>query len=260
MAASGKYRGRPHDAQGAKTAILNAAEVAFAESGFAGARIDAIAEAAGYNKSLIFHYFDDKLGLYTAVLKRADDQGAAMQGEIFESLLADPKIATDATAFRAFMDAAIRTFFDYFISNPRILRIVVWEEAAGWTTLAKISTVFDTRDVERFSQLLTEAQRAGLIRPEMSPSLVLIVAENICRTYVTSLPLFQMVGMSDPDVDVSSPETIARARDQIVSFILHGMLVDLPTTDIGSHVSAARQQDGGSAKVGALTHSLVRDT
>src|SRR2546425_11215155 len=65
-------RGRVHDAEGARRAILNAAEEVFAEHGFDGARIDAIAATAGYNKSLIFQYFDDKLGLYAEVVRRAD--------------------------------------------------------------------------------------------------------------------------------------------------------------------------------------------
>src|ERR1700739_4979422 len=93
---------RERDAEVARNTILDAAEEIFAENGFDGARIDAIAEASGYNKSLIFHYFDDKLGLYSAVLKRADDQGHEMQSEIFEMILAHPEIATDPRAFRAF--------------------------------------------------------------------------------------------------------------------------------------------------------------
>ena len=58
-------RARPRDATGARTALLEAAEAIFAEHGFAGARVDAIAAAAGYNKSLLFHYFGDKLQLYS---------------------------------------------------------------------------------------------------------------------------------------------------------------------------------------------------
>ena len=57
-----------HDAEGAREAILNAGEEVFAEHGFDGARIDAIAKSSGYNKSLIFQYFGDKLGLYAAVI------------------------------------------------------------------------------------------------------------------------------------------------------------------------------------------------
>ena len=63
-------RGRTHDAEGAREAILNAAEKVFAEHGFDGARIDVIAKESGYNKSLIFQYFDDKLSLYAAVIRR----------------------------------------------------------------------------------------------------------------------------------------------------------------------------------------------
>src|SRR2546426_766171 len=63
-------RGRTHDAEGAREAILTAAEAVFAEHGFDGARIDAIAKSSGYNSSLLFHYFGDKLGLYAEVVKR----------------------------------------------------------------------------------------------------------------------------------------------------------------------------------------------
>ncbi len=62
MSDSGKLR-RERDAEVARKAILDAAEEIFAQEGFDGARIDAIAEASGYNKSLIFHYFEDKLRL-----------------------------------------------------------------------------------------------------------------------------------------------------------------------------------------------------
>src|SRR5579883_2677374 len=72
-------RGRTHDAEGAKEAILNAAEEVFAEHGFDGARIDAIAAKAGYNKSLIFQYFGDKLNLYAEITKRADREMAELQ-------------------------------------------------------------------------------------------------------------------------------------------------------------------------------------
>jgi len=47
--------------------ILSAAEVEFAAHGFAGARVDRIAAAAGVNKQLLFHYFGSKAGLHKAV-------------------------------------------------------------------------------------------------------------------------------------------------------------------------------------------------
>jgi len=44
----------------------------FAEHGFDGTSVYAIAARASYNKSLLFQYFGNKLGLYAEVLKRAD--------------------------------------------------------------------------------------------------------------------------------------------------------------------------------------------
>jgi TetR/AcrR family transcriptional regulator len=50
--------------------ILDAAEHIFAERGLAGARIDAIARAAGVNKALIYYYFKSKDALYLAVVEK----------------------------------------------------------------------------------------------------------------------------------------------------------------------------------------------
>lgn len=52
-------------------AILAAAEIEFATSGFATARTESIAARANVAKGLIFHYFKSKEGLYEAVLVRA---------------------------------------------------------------------------------------------------------------------------------------------------------------------------------------------
>src|SRR5215468_1334522 len=91
--------------RGEKTreAILTAAETVFAEHGFDGARVDTIAEVSGYNKTLIFRYFDDKLGLYTEVIKRADQEVSDLLAHVFAPLLEDETIATDAHRFRAFL-------------------------------------------------------------------------------------------------------------------------------------------------------------
>lgn len=49
--------------------ILQASIGEFSEHGLAGARISAIAHAAGVNKALLYYYFADKEALYTAALE-----------------------------------------------------------------------------------------------------------------------------------------------------------------------------------------------
>src|SRR5437588_1073644 len=126
---------RERDAEVARNAILDAAEEIFAENGFDGARIDAIAAASSYNKSLIFHYFDDKLGLYTAVLKRIEQRGNDLQAIMLGSWLADEELTSDASKLRTFVEIVIRWIFDYMVENPRVLRMLAWEAAEGWKTM-----------------------------------------------------------------------------------------------------------------------------
>jgi TetR/AcrR family transcriptional regulator len=225
---AGPRRGRIHDAAGAREAILNAAAAVFAEHGFDGARIDAIAEAANYNKSLIFTYYGDKLGLYAAVLKRIDKQAIEFQAQLLGPLLADKTIVSDAHRFRAFLKTAIGVFFDFMVEHPRVMRMLVWEHAEGWQTYGRIASLFETEGLEQLEALFSRAQRAGLLRSDRDPFVLFLLAEQICWSFPTSLPFYQMIL---PNKDFSSAEALARAREQIIEFIVSGILVDPKNDD-----------------------------
>ena len=51
--------------------ILEVATKEFADKGYAGARVDVIAERTHATKRMIYYYFTDKEGLYQAVLEKA---------------------------------------------------------------------------------------------------------------------------------------------------------------------------------------------
>jgi len=65
--------------------ILDAASRAFAEEGFAGARVDEIALQAGVNKALLYYHVGNKQELYTAVLTRNFDRMEAVLAEVLDS-------------------------------------------------------------------------------------------------------------------------------------------------------------------------------
>ena len=228
-------RGRPKDAEAAQAAILEAAEAAFAEHGFAGARVDAIAAASGYNKSLIFHYFGDKLGLYTAVIQTARRQAADMQARIFDSLADDTPIT--AGTFRVFIEQAVTESFDYYLTQPRLLRILAWEEAERWTTFKKISSQLDQSHLRRFAAILERAQRAGILRKDISVGFILSVIVNTCRTYLDFLPVFQEFVHGE---DAFALGTLAQDREQVIQFIVHGLIVD-PTGEAREALPARAQ-------------------
>jgi TetR/AcrR family transcriptional regulator len=220
---------RERDAEGARLAILDAAEEIFAANGFDGARIDAIAAASGYNKSLIFHYFEDKLGLYAEVIRRADNEVTALQGRVLAPLLADETIVSNAPAFKALLEKIVGLLFDYLVEHPRFMRMIVWEQAEGWQTYAKIISQFNTEDTEPFEALFHRARSAGLLRFDFDPSMQLTMILQICLSYLTYIPLYQMV--LHRDEDLSSAAALARAREYIVAFVVHGMMIDLPETE-----------------------------
>jgi len=66
--------------------ILRAARREFVAKGFAGARVDAIARAAGVNKRMLYHYYGDKEGLYRATLH----EGIATNLDLVAAAPADP--------------------------------------------------------------------------------------------------------------------------------------------------------------------------
>lgn len=216
-------RGRGHDAEGARKAILDAAEEVFAEHGFDGARIDAIAATAGYNKSLIFQYFGDKLKLYAEVLKRADRQGTEMQERVFAPFLENESASLDVEGFKTFIKTAMRALFAYLAEHPRIIRIFAWEQAEGWQTWKKIASQMNTEDIAQFRRLCSKAQNAGLLRTDIDPLFLLLLIEQMYMTYLASAPLYQMVLQ---DEDASSPETLARVQELIIEFIIHRLMLD----------------------------------
>jgi TetR/AcrR family transcriptional regulator len=214
--------GRTRDANLARVKILDAAEAAFAMHGFDGARIEAIARASGYNVSLLFQYFDDKLGLYAAVLKRIDTEISELQ-ERFVPMFEDENFASNADKLRIFLETMVRTLFDYLLEHPRFLRILTWEMAEGWQTYIQVVPRLHLEDSDQFETLFRPAQSAGLIRANLSPVIQMALILQICQTYLAFLPLYQMLLPHD---DISSAKALAQAREYLVALMVRGMMVD----------------------------------
>jgi TetR/AcrR family transcriptional regulator len=223
MAVSGSRRGRRRDAKLARKMILDAAEAIFAEHGFDGAHVDAIAKASGYNISLLFQYFGDKLGLYAAVLERLHRETTELQAQVFGPWLADEVLAAHRQALGAFLETAIQTVFDYLMAHPRFLRILTWEMAQGWQTYTQIASQFPTEESAQLEAFFQGAWKAGWLRSDCSALIQLTLVFQVCQSSLNFLPLFQVVLAFE---DLSSEQALSRIREHIVRFIVAGMLSD----------------------------------
>jgi TetR/AcrR family transcriptional regulator len=99
---------RRRDAERSRERLLAAALDEFSARGFAGARVNAIAERAGLNQQLITYYFGGKEGLYRALGERWLEQ---------EATLASPETPLDELA---------PSYLEASFADPRMTRLLLW--------------------------------------------------------------------------------------------------------------------------------------
>jgi AcrR family transcriptional regulator len=165
--ASAMPQSTPRDAAATRRRLLRAARDEFAARGHAGARVDRIAAAAKANKSQIYYYFEDKDGLFDAVLEASTDEAVA----------AVPIDTDDLPGYAA-------RLFDYHAGHPDLLRLVTWARLEGRTTpTAQARRRGSYRD--RTSAIET-AQTAGKITNELPASQILDLIESLAVGWTTT--------------------------------------------------------------------------
>jgi len=210
------------DAEATRAAILKAAEEIFAQEGFGAARVDAIATRAGYNKSLLFQYFGDKLGLYQAIVKRTKEHLDQQFEPFLTAFAANPGAVRDAEQVREFIATTVRWIFDYYVEHPNFLRILAWEAADGWRTFNQLNTAAEPmRWLQPAEALLRQIQAAHLVRPGLEVRFVVNMIAALSRQYLISLPAYQN---ESPETDLSSSGALTQAREQIVMWVLNAVM------------------------------------
>ncbi|MDH3813398.1 MAG: TetR/AcrR family transcriptional regulator [Acidobacteriota bacterium] len=109
----------------ARERILDASSAVFAEEGFAGARVDAIAQRAGVNKAMLYYHIGDKQALYSEVLNR---NFGRIEKALQEGL---PNEGSPSDRLRAVITIVERAI----AANPDHSRIVLREFASGAANL-----------------------------------------------------------------------------------------------------------------------------
>ncbi|WP_340457139.1 TetR/AcrR family transcriptional regulator [Paenibacillus graminis] len=217
VSAEGKRSSKIYDAARTKGIILDAAEKIFAELGYSAARIDVIAKASGYNKSLIYQYFGDKLGLYTEVVKRADQIGEQITGSFISELLKNENLVTDPAAFKSFLEAMTREMVLFLMEHPSYLKILFWEAAEDWKTWNQIT--YRPDDGTQLNDLAIAAKKSGILRQDLDPDLFPILIMNVTTTTLQSISRYEHL-LDKKD----SPQQKERLIEQISKFIIHGVM------------------------------------
>lgn len=180
--------------------ILDASSAVFAEEGFAGARVDAIAQRAGVNKAMLYYHVGDKRALYAEVLNR---NFGRIEKALEEGLLKEGSASDQLRAVITIVERAI-------VANPDHPRIVLREFASGAANLPveilhrMLGLLTIVRDI------LADGTESGEFRRTDPVMTHLSFIGAILMLSVVS-PLRERVEDLGPSIDFPDPDTdIAR--------------------------------------------------
>ena len=210
-----KTLGTRNQPEQTKTAILKAALEEFAAHGVAGARTDAIANAAGVNKALLYYYFKDKETLYGATLESVFAGIAATIVPVLDSNLPP----------REKMLSYVGAHFDAVAANPLYPRLVQQELMRAGTGLSphlqRIVEKYQRPMFGKLVRMFEEGIHQGEFRKvdvfQFVPSIVAVIV-----FYFSSTPMLRTIMPGDP----LSPERVAARRAAVLDFISAALFVN----------------------------------
>jgi TetR/AcrR family transcriptional regulator len=189
---------RKRDPERTKERILDAAVVEFAEHGFAGARISAIASRAVVNEQLISYYFDSKEGLYRTLQQRWR--------------------MTSADASRPELPIAevAATFLRLGVEQRSFARLLVWEGMADGGSDAEEPDAYFTDMVAD----LRRRQRAGELAVDLDPAYVLLMlfAAALAPTVIPQIARrFTGLAADSPEFQAAYAEQLRRVVERLAN-------------------------------------------
>jgi AcrR family transcriptional regulator len=181
------------DSTATKERIVAAAFDEFARRGFAGSRVDEIADKAQCNKALLYQYFGDKEALFRHILE--------LKMAKLHSIAEDPGQFAETAG----------EFFDLYAANPWIPRFTMWE-----------ALDFDPNNVpnkEERAQHFDEhvdrmkgAQSAGSVDPKLDARQTLISLIGLIQVWFAAPQIAWMVCGGDP----YTPQALKTRRAHVV--------------------------------------------
>lgn len=191
--------------------ILAAARAEFCAHGFGGARVDAIAERAGANKRLLYHYFGNKEDLYRAVLLDAYQEIRRGERELNLEAL-DPREA---------MDRLVRFTFRHFLANPWFTSLLATENLQNAAFLESLPDIpaLHSPLVGQIRTILAEGRAQGLFRDRVDPIQLYISIAALGYFYVSNMKTLSVIFARDLGSTGMIQEREAQAVQMVLGYL-----------------------------------------
>lgn len=203
----GKLR-RTKDPVRTRADIIEVATREFSEKGLSGARIDEIAERTKTSKRMIYYYFENKEGLYRAVLAESYRRIRAIEA----TLEVRRKAPRDALA------QYVRFTFDHQLANVDFNRLVMVENIHHGQHIAQLSAEDQASmaAIETLRTIVARGVAEGVMRADLDAIDLHMSISALCFFNVANRHTFSTIFK----VDMTSPAATASRRESIVDMIL----------------------------------------
>ncbi len=191
--------------------ILRAALAEFADKGLGGARVDEIAQRAGANKRMLYHYFGNKEDLFLAVLERAYER---IRG-------AETRLHLTELEPIAGMRELIRFTFNYLVEAPHFIRLLNSENLHQARHLKKSKRVRELHSemLAMIGDLLRRGAERGDFRDDVDPTQLFISITGVCYFYFSNIHTLSTIMGADLSAKAALQTREAHAIAVILGYL-----------------------------------------
>ena len=206
---------RQRDAERTRNEILEVATREFAANGYAGARVDDMAERMRTTKRMIYYYFGGKEQLYIAVLERA--YTAVRQAE--------KQVDVDGLEPGAAVRRIAELTFDHHEAHPEFIRLVSIENIHHAEHMARSQAIAElgTPAIDLLERILERGRTQGLFRPDVDAIDVHMMISAFCVFRVANRHTFGTLF----DRDLADPKRREHYRSMLGDMVVGYLSIDL---------------------------------
>lgn len=192
--------------------ILQAATNVFSEVGFAGARVDEIADRAGVNKATIYYHIGDKEALYAQVIHNIFGKAS----EIFARNL------QTATSPEEKLCIFVRNVAQVVDQHPELAAIILREQASGGQNLPEMVAQDLARIIGIISEILEEGAQKGVFTTTIPVIVHLMIIGSIVFLKM-SAPIRSKHNVLSQITDQLDHNVSGPVAEEIEKLILNGV-------------------------------------
>jgi AcrR family transcriptional regulator len=196
------------DPEGVRRNILDVARNAFVEHGLTGARVDEIAARTATSKRMIYYYFNDKEGLYRAVLEEAYTRLRQAEVSLDLGALAPADALAELVGFS----------FDYHADDRHFVRLVMVENIHHGQHLKQSGIIghLNSSAIRTVGEIYRRGVDEGVFRAGLDPLDIHLTISAMAFHNVSNRDSIREVF----DHDMADAQVRARRRANVIDTVL----------------------------------------